>query len=166
MDVSTQDGSPQAGKTPRKKRGAQPGNTSGVRHGLTTSALPPGCKHIQISANRLRRQLEGAVLAARGRVSLTDAAIIATALRWERHASLAGRWLRLRAKDMSPGELLQFSRDVARASAERDRAILLLKLDDAPDAPWVEQALPALPAGPVATTDATEAADAAEGTQP
>lgn len=65
----------------------------------------------------------------RGEVSIDDAAYIQTALRWERHAALAHRWLNTAYAKLSATEKLNFSREIARASAERDRAISMLELD-------------------------------------
>lgn len=121
-----------------RKRGGQPCNRNGLRHGLKAGKLPKDALHVEITTNRLRRQLEDAVLAARGAVSLTDASLIQSAVRWERHSALANRWLRMKSAELRPTELMAFSREVARASSERDKAIALLRLDLEPEAaPWV-----------------------------
>jgi hypothetical protein len=74
---------------------------------------------------------------ARGEVTLTDAAFVNTAYRAERHAQLAQRWLALEAENMTPADRLNYSREVVRASAERDKAIQALCLPKRPDAsPW------------------------------
>ena len=108
---------------PAKKRGPPKGSVNAIRHGLTAGMLPKGCKHIENQCNGLRRQLEDVVMEQKGEVSLVDAAIIQTALKWERHGALCVRWLRLKADELKPTEFLSFSRDIARASTERDRAI-------------------------------------------
>lgn len=103
-----------------------------LRHGLRTLALgtlPTGASYVARMTNVLRRELESAVMEAKGQVTLTDAAAINTACRWERHAMLAQRWLRQHAEAMTHDQLLSFSRDVARASESRDRAIQSLGLD-------------------------------------
>ena len=131
-------------KTPRKapengrKVGGQPNNRNHLRHGLLAGKMPDGCKYVECRLNRFRRALEDAVIVLRGEVSLYDAAAIQTSLRWERHAALAQRWLRLESKKMKPAELLHFSREIARASTERDRAIATLRLDAPPKVPWIE----------------------------
>jgi hypothetical protein len=100
-----------------------------LRHGLRSSALPDGCKYISLQRDKLRRQLEDAVLAARGKITLSDASLISTACEWSQHAALAKRWLRLQGDKLKPMELLNFSREAAKASSERDKAIAALNLD-------------------------------------
>lgn len=114
--------------TETRKRGAPKGNRNHLRHGLRAGKLPLDCQHVEQACNLLRRQLEDAVIASKGEVSLTDAAAILTATKWERHSQLALRWLRV-AEKLTPTEQLTFSREVARASTERDKAIERLRLD-------------------------------------
>jgi hypothetical protein len=57
-----------------------------------------------------------------------DAALINTAFRAERHAQLAQRWLAREADSMTPADRLSYSREVARASEARDKAIAALDL--------------------------------------
>lgn len=111
------------------KHGAPVGNKNAIRHGLRAGSLPKDCKHVEIACNRLRRELEDECLRVKGEVNLQDAACIATALRWERHGALCLRWLRLRGGELKPAEFIKFSESIARASAERDRAIRLLELN-------------------------------------
>ena len=72
--------------------------------------------------------MEDAVIAVRSEVSIPDAANIQTALRWERHGCLAQHWLNKSYSTLDPATRLQFSREIARASAERDKAIMALQL--------------------------------------
>ena len=109
--------------------GAPKDNRNGLRHGLKAGKLPLNCKYIESQINSLRRQLEDALMEARGEVSLTDAATIQTVCKWERHGALALRWLRLEQENLKPVERLTFSREIARASAERDKSIACLDLD-------------------------------------
>ena len=74
--------------------GAPVSNKNALRHGLTAGSLPAGCTYIRRESNRLRCALEDAVIELRGEVGLADAAAINSAVRWERHAMLAQRWLR------------------------------------------------------------------------
>jgi hypothetical protein len=104
-------------------------NTNALTHGMAAGALPPGCGHVVKATKALRTSLQNAVMAARGQVSITDAAAINTAIRFERLAMLAQRWLRLSCDTMSHDQRLAYAREVARASAERDKAIRSLKLD-------------------------------------
>jgi hypothetical protein len=107
---------------PRKNRNA-------IRHGLRAGQLPKGTRYIEVRLNNFRRRLEDAVIAARGEVTIPDAGCIQSALRWERHAALAQRWLVLKYDELKPTDLLQFSREIARASTERDKALAALHLD-------------------------------------
>ena len=80
---------------PRAKAGAPIGNGNAVRHGLTVGRLPKGAAYIARETAKFRGALERAVMdKTGGDVSLVDAAAIQTAIRWERHALLAQRWLR------------------------------------------------------------------------
>lgn len=99
-----------------------------ARHGLRGSGLPKGCGHIRRAINVFRRAIEAAVFDDRGEISLTDAAHINTAFRWERHAQLAQRWLMFQAETLSDADRLAYSRDVAKASTERDKSIAALRL--------------------------------------
>lgn len=114
---------------PERKRGAQPGNRNALRHGLKAGQLSADCKYIQNRLNAFRRQIEDLVVAERKKVTLTDAANIQTALRWERHAALCHRWLTKSGASLKPTDCLNFSREIAKASTERDRALAALKLD-------------------------------------
>ncbi|HWL07147.1 MAG TPA: hypothetical protein VNQ76_01925, partial [Planctomicrobium sp.] len=91
--------------------------------------MPPGCAAIRRSIDQLRRQLEDACVAAHGEIGIVAAAQIQTAIRWERHAMLAQRWLRLNADALEPTERLKYSSDIARASSERDKVISALNLN-------------------------------------
>ena len=122
-------GKPPRKTTPKGGMGAPKENVNAIRHGLTSGNLPKGAKYIQHQMDRLRRQLEAAVIEAKGQVTLSDAAAIQSAIRWERHSALALRWLRVEGDKLKPTDRLTFSREIARASAERDKAIRELKLD-------------------------------------
>jgi hypothetical protein len=69
------------------------------------------------------------VIACKGEVSLIDAAAINSAMRWERHALLAQRWLRKDWEELTADQRLNFSREVARASSERDKCLKTLGLE-------------------------------------
>ncbi|MFH1923413.1 MAG: hypothetical protein ABIP48_26420 [Planctomycetota bacterium] len=79
--------------------------------------------------NQFRRSLEDMVLEVKGRVSMLDAALIQSSLRWERHGALAQRWLRLEGDKLKPMEKLAYSREIAKASSERDKALAAMDLD-------------------------------------
>jgi hypothetical protein len=127
---------PTTAEAPAAERRPGPplGSRNAMRHGLRSSGLPKGCAKIERAINHFRRAVEDAVLDARGEVSLVDASYINSAYRWERHAQLAGRWLLLHGDTMSDGDRLSYSREVARASQQRDVAIAALNLPKRPDA--------------------------------
>lgn len=121
-----------------KKRGGQPGNRNGLRHGLRgTGKLPAELAYLENKLNAFRRQLEDTVLAAKGRIDLADAASINTALKWEKHGALAQRWLTTQYNELKPADRLTFSREVARASTERDKALQALGLAKDNRLPWL-----------------------------
>lgn len=128
VDVSVDDSRP---KPPRRtgKRGGQFGNLNSLRHGLTCGSIPQGSTYISRSVHEFRRAVEDALIAAKGEVSLYDAALVQTAARHETHALLAARWLRREFESMSLDQRLMFSREVGRASSERDKCLKLLNLD-------------------------------------
>ncbi len=132
---------PPVGKTIQRKRGGQSNNRNALRHGLKAGKLPRDAKYIEVRLNTFRRTLEQAVLAVKSEVNLTDAASIQTCLRWERHACLAQRWLVKAGDTLKPTDRLTFSREIARASAERDKAIASRQLGAKVERPWL--ALPA-----------------------
>jgi hypothetical protein len=132
----TRDGEPRpaygkgSGFQGKKGRSGPPiGNRNNMRHGLKAGKLPVDCAHIEHQLNALRRQLEDKVMEARGEVTMLDAANIQTAIRWERHSALALRWLRVAADKLKPTDQLTFSREIAKASTERDKALAVLGLD-------------------------------------
>jgi len=109
--------------------GAPVGNRNNMRHGLRAGRLPAGCGTIRRSIDELRRQLEDAVLQVHGEIGIVAAAQIQTAIRFERHAMLSQRWLRMHADTMQPNERLAYSRDIAKASESRDKVIATLRID-------------------------------------
>ncbi len=119
-----------------RNHGAQPGNSNSIRHGLLSGKLPKGCQYVENRMNAFRRQLEGELISIKGQVSIIDAASINTAVKWERHGMLAQRWLRLECEDLKPADKLSFSREIAKASTERDKALAQLDLDAPPRNPW------------------------------
>lgn len=127
---------PEATGHARNRGGAPAGNRNALRHGLyaashrlTLGTLPDGLRSVQDDAYAFRAAIEAAVVDAHGAISLTNACLIATASRWERHGALCLRWLREQHGELAPGERLSFSREIARASAERDKAIERLRLE-------------------------------------
>lgn len=98
---------------------------------LALGTLPPSLARVERAAFAFRRALEGAVVLAHGDIDFLQAALIQSASRWERHAGLALRWLRDNHEKLDPAERLSYSREVAKASSERDKAIAQLRLSAA-----------------------------------
>ena len=114
------------------RRGAPIGNSNNMRHGLRGGKLPKGCQHIENAVNSLRRQVEAALLEAKGAINITDAAAINSVLKWERHGLLAAHWLRKEGDKLSVSDRLKFSEAIARASDNRDKALRQLDLERDP----------------------------------
>lgn len=111
------------------------GNANAVSHGLTArhhlqlGELPGKLKKVQRAAFALRREIEAAVVAEKGHISLLDAARIQTAVRLETNVQLARRWLVQALADLSEGERLAYLREIGRQSQDRDRVLRALGLD-------------------------------------
>jgi hypothetical protein len=136
--------------------GAPVENQNATQHGRwsTLGSLPPGCTHIRKLCAKLRNQLEQAVTAEHGEVSLLSAATIQTAVRHERHAQLAQKWLKDNP-DINVETRLAISRDIASASEKRDKCLRLLNIDRKRTAnPW--DSLHAAAALPGPQTNATQ----------
>jgi uncharacterized protein YjcR len=101
------------------KGGAPEGNRNALRHGLRSSTLPRGCEYITRFINVLRRQLEDAVTAQRGKVTLGEALIIQTMCRLETEAQLSARWIQ-KTKDLTPSDAVRFQSKVTESSIRRD----------------------------------------------
>jgi hypothetical protein len=113
----------------KKSRNNRIGNRNAVRHGLRSGSLPKGCAYVKRECDEMRRAIEEAVASLNdGDVSLYQAALIQSTMRWERHALLAQRWLRDAVEQMDHQERLAYSRDIAKASAERDKCLEKLGL--------------------------------------
>jgi hypothetical protein len=108
--------------------GAPLGNTNAARHALRGQGWPPGTDRDRRHVLALRRALEAIVLDVKGELDLLDQCSINTACRWERHARLAARWLRLHMSEMTHAERLAYSKATAEASERRDRAIAALRI--------------------------------------
>lgn len=99
------------------------------RFGMYGGKLPKGCTYIENRVNSLRRQVETALVTAKGDIGLVDAAAVNSILKWERHGLLVQHWLRHEVSKLSPIERLKFSEAIAKASDNRDRNIRALGLD-------------------------------------
>jgi len=112
------------------RSGAPRGNRNALRHGLKSGELPKDCKYVEIRINVIRRNIEDAVIACKGKVSLTDAAYINTAIKWERYSILSHRWLTREYKKLPITERLKITKEIATSSEKRDAALEALYLDE------------------------------------
>lgn len=112
-----------------KSAGAPKGNLNAVRHGLTVQGFPPGCTYIQKQVASFRGALEAAIERVRGEMGVFEVACCQTAVEWHTHALKARRWIRLEDKKLSIDQRIAFSREIARAFAERDKVLKALGLD-------------------------------------
>lgn len=99
------------------------GGANNVRHGLSGSKLPKGCSYIHRRLEAFKKQIEAAALEHLGEIGLLTAARIDSAAKWERHAQLAARWLRVEFDRLSHDQRLRYSAEVSRAAAERDKCL-------------------------------------------
>jgi len=134
-DRPRRDGNPLCGKDQPAhycgkagRSGPPKGNANAIRHGMSGGKLPKDCKYIENRVNALRRQVEAALIEAKGEIGIVDAASINSVLKWERHGLLAAHWLRHEAEKLTVSERLKFSEAIAKASDARDKAIRLLGL--------------------------------------
>lgn len=113
-----------------KRMGPPLGSQNHLKHGLRAGRLPKGCGYISTRVEKLREVIETQLCDQKGEVTITEAATINSMVRWERHALLAMRWLRQHVDDMTHDQRLAYSREIARASSERDKCLRSLKLDE------------------------------------
>ncbi len=106
------------------------------RHGLTLARLPAGCQFIHRKASELRTALEREVISQRGEITVPELAVIASVATWTIHGLLCSRWLQKAGETLNHSERLGYSREVARAATERERAIARLNLDRKSHDPW------------------------------
>lgn len=108
-----------------------------ARRNLTNGLLPKGCLHIRRATEALRDQILEEV-DRRGEVGLMEVAATHTAIRWERVALLAQRWLQKEFDQLTPEQRLQFAETTARASTNRDKVLRQLGLDRLPEMKTVD----------------------------
>ena len=122
------------GSRPKKTHGAQPGNHNAMKAGLRSAnvgSLPAGCGWVTTLVTEIRRVLEDAISERDGMVNDYQHCIIQTACRWEQHSLLAQRWLRENYVKLDHSDRLAYSREIAKASAERDKCLKELELHKA-----------------------------------
>jgi hypothetical protein len=132
-----------------KKPGGKPGrcgpakgNINGLKNGtralnrLVVGELPKQLLSVRREGRAYRRNLESAVLSARGNISTTDCHHIDTASACTIHAGICRWLLRNKISTMTTADVLNCSREITKAKAGRDAAIRALNLDVKPEAPW------------------------------
>lgn len=92
---------------------------------MRAAKLPPNCKYINEACELLRTQLEAAL----GDVSIHQAALINSAIRHEKMAALADRWLRLKLDSMTLSEITTVKDWLMSSTTARDRCIRDLQID-------------------------------------
>ena|GEM_PF-6279627 len=104
--------------------------------------LPPGCRYIGIKARAYQSLLIAALEASGREVDIAALSFANTAAQFHRHAKFCERVL-AESEDLTPGEKLAYSREIAKAAAERDRNVRCMGLAVPPptdDDPWTIEA--------------------------
>ncbi len=136
--------SPSGGGKSARKRGAPLNNanrtTHGMRslpprHGFQVGGVPRGANTARLALMQLRRSLEDEVVAVHGTITLTQAALIASAMRHERVSQLALKWLKDEGAKLDVDKRLTLVKEIALSSDRRDKC-----LD-----PWATLTLPVAP---------------------
>src|SRR5262245_58388668 len=125
---------------PRLQQAGARGNRNSLKNGNTaflSGRWPGGCQAITRAVRKLRKQLEGEIIARTGDLDVYSAALIQTATRHEARALLWQRWARERFDTLTTEQLLAITRELGSASDARDRCLKALGLDVRPGAdPW------------------------------
>jgi hypothetical protein len=114
----------------QRPHGGQPGNRNAQRHGLRSSNLPAGCKAVENRLHQFGKAMRTAIVDARGGMSIVDAALVQSAIRHEKRAALAERWLRVEP-ELTLEQRLTLMRESSAATDSRDKCLEKLKLDRA-----------------------------------
>lgn len=135
MDMTTGDTLIQPPQSPRANRGGAPlGSRNAARNGtklnrLNLGLLPRGMRRQEANARRYRRELEQAVVDAKGEVNLFDAHMINECVTAELHAAVC-RWLfQTRLERMQPSDIARCSEQILKARTVRNKAFEKLGLD-------------------------------------
>ena len=142
-------------------------NGSALKHGLssryalTIGQMPKRFIRVQRAVCIFRRHLEEAVTMVHQRIGPYEASLINSASLWQRHALLSNRWLMSSLDDLTASEKVHYSREVARASSERDRCLRALGLSrDGGDTIDALYSVPLLDGDGPSTGSSSSAADA------
>jgi hypothetical protein len=114
-----------AGTSPPAARGGAPlGNTNALRHGLTCGSDPE--PYITRLTTSFRQNIEAAVIAALGSITVAAASDIQAACEWENHRIKVRRWLKEAADKLTIEQKVNLSREAARAASERTKHLKAL----------------------------------------
>ncbi|MGE3408720.1 MAG: hypothetical protein AB7I37_18010 [Pirellulales bacterium] len=94
-------------------------------------ASVPGANYVRTTLAEFRHDLEAAVLDAKGKLSVTDLALIQSAARHEGRVLLIQRWLCAAGADAPVAERIGWLKEIGAATDSRDKAIEKLALDKA-----------------------------------
>jgi hypothetical protein len=108
----------------RSRGGAPAGNLNALRHGLTCGADPES--YVTRLMTSFRQNIEAAVLAALGSITVAAASEIQAATEWERHRLKVRRWLKEAADTLTVDQKVNLSREAARAATERTKHLKAL----------------------------------------
>jgi hypothetical protein len=143
----------------KRKPGGQPLNRARYRHGLRSNRSPADATFIDVATDELRRNVEDAVVAAKGGVSLPDAFVVNSVIRHESRAQKIAHYLRS-ADGLKLGVMdrCQLLAQLSDATDRRDRAVRLLNLDTCNEfKPWLVPVTAQDAPGEAATQDGSEA---------
>lgn len=96
---------------------------------LVVGNLPRELLGTQREARAYRRDLESAVIAAKGNISVPDGHLIDTAAAATLHCSVCRWLLRTKIKTMKPADILNCTGAMVKAKTQRDAAVRALELD-------------------------------------
>lgn len=115
------------------------------RRRLVIGDLPRQLLSVRREARAYRRDLECAVIAAKGSISTTDAHLIDTASAATIQAGVCRWLLRKRLGEMKPTEIITCTATATRAKEVRDKAVRALQLDRDASADLLDQLYRRLP---------------------
>lgn len=117
-------------------KGARNALTNGSRmsvYRLISGELPKPMRRIRTAARKYKRDLEDAVIAKHGTVSLTDAHTLDAACGYETLGGIC-RWLLCHRMDqMSVSDIILAAKNIANAKESRNRCLKQLRVDDDAD---------------------------------
>lgn len=117
--------------------GAPAQNRNAVSHGvfsyLHSNRLPADCGDLERDLEKLRTDLNQAVVDAHGEVDLPRAALIQSAVRHEGRCRLLLRWLERTIDELTTDQKIGVLRDLGRATDQRDATIGKLGIEKKPE---------------------------------